>query len=472
MVQYQSFPDAYGDSNSLEKLKSLRLPDLNGKRFLDIGCNEGFFCGYACYAGAAEVLGIDRDPHFIQRAQMRFPQARFVQQSWDDLPDAQFDVILFASALHYASEPETLLRQLLARLSPDGVLVLELGVLDADQSAWLPVDRGMDVCHYPTWRKIRELLQGWAWKLIAPGVSQAGDPVPRHVLHICPQKAQAFLLLQEPGVGKSSIARKLSANSGIKVIVGDEVIAAIARGELSVAPRLQELVRQDYNPQATDRKLEQICAAGLLPALAEVFLRIADGADFFLDCYVANLWHALLRQSLMDHGYLPVILDWLRPGLPLQSLHIVQTLAEGYFTEMNRQIAPHVAAVNRENWHSQGFVDQIALRDGKICVEGWAVQAGNGQEPQLPPCLLVNFAHEQSLHKFYQACPRPDVQKRLQLPHPMFGFRLECPAPAGITADDLPRLAREVQVFGGLDAEQLTGPYGCMPEVGVRVAAN
>lgn len=44
---YQSFPDQAGGSHSFDKLTQLRLPPLAGRSFLDVGCNEGFFCGFA-----------------------------------------------------------------------------------------------------------------------------------------------------------------------------------------------------------------------------------------------------------------------------------------------------------------------------------------------------------------------------------------------------------------------------------------
>lgn len=35
------------------------LPDLSGKRVIDLGCGYGWFCRSAREAGAAEVLGVD-----------------------------------------------------------------------------------------------------------------------------------------------------------------------------------------------------------------------------------------------------------------------------------------------------------------------------------------------------------------------------------------------------------------------------
>src|SRR5688500_18131793 len=108
MAQYQSFPDAAGDSRTLEKLKALRLPSLHGKRFLDVGCNEGFFCGYARFDGAVRAVGVDHSAGFIARARRRYPDCEFFQQGWEHLPEGPFDVILLASALHYADDQPAL----------------------------------------------------------------------------------------------------------------------------------------------------------------------------------------------------------------------------------------------------------------------------------------------------------------------------------------------------------------------------
>jgi trans-aconitate methyltransferase len=107
-MQYQSFPGVKGSSESLEKLKALRLPSLKGKKFIDLGCNEGYFCGYALFAGAAEITGIDRSAAAIGLARSRFPECTFLSQSWEQLPDEKYDVILLLSALHYAEDQEAL----------------------------------------------------------------------------------------------------------------------------------------------------------------------------------------------------------------------------------------------------------------------------------------------------------------------------------------------------------------------------
>lgn len=44
------------------------LPDLTGLRVLDIGCNAGLYSCYASMRGAAHVLGIDRNPRWLEQA--------------------------------------------------------------------------------------------------------------------------------------------------------------------------------------------------------------------------------------------------------------------------------------------------------------------------------------------------------------------------------------------------------------------
>jgi SAM-dependent methyltransferase len=198
MTQYQSFPGVKGASESLAKLEALRLPPLQGKRFLDVGCNEGFFCGYARFDGAAEVIGIDASKATIARAQARFPDCRFLARSWDQLPEGRFDVILLASALHYADDQAALIHRLIASLTDEGTLVLEIGLASSGKSEWVRVKRSIDERLFPSRGKLAEILDDYAWKIIGDSVQQAGDPLRRYVVHVRRQKPFAFLLLEPP----------------------------------------------------------------------------------------------------------------------------------------------------------------------------------------------------------------------------------------------------------------------------------
>ncbi len=170
MAQYQSFPGAPGDSLTLDKLKALRLPEMAGKSFLDVGCNEGFFCGFAKFQGATRVVGQDHSAGFVARAAARFPECEFHEGDWGTLPPGPFDIILLASALHYATDQEALIHRLVDMLSDNGVLILELGIVTSKASEWVSVQRGSDLRDFPTMPLLRELLKPYAWKWMGPSV--------------------------------------------------------------------------------------------------------------------------------------------------------------------------------------------------------------------------------------------------------------------------------------------------------------
>src|SRR5690349_12755302 len=110
-MPYQSFDDRPGGSQSQEKLARIMFPrDLRGKRVLDLGCNEGFFCIEAKRRGAAYVLGIDANPKAIEQARARATSEGldldFSVCDFRDAPNGPFDLILLLSALHYADDPK------------------------------------------------------------------------------------------------------------------------------------------------------------------------------------------------------------------------------------------------------------------------------------------------------------------------------------------------------------------------------
>lgn len=190
-MSYQSFPWVDGDSKSLEKLAALQLPDLAGKKVLDIGCNEGFFCGWAKYNGATLVRGIDKSRGFLETAELLFPDCEFLCQSWDDMDDTKFDVILFLSAIHYAKDQEATIHKLMNHLEPGGRLVLEIGVAPRLADKFIEIHRlAGDVCLFPTAMKMHSMLSRYSYTYVGPSVNQGGDQIPRHVYHIMNRSAQ------------------------------------------------------------------------------------------------------------------------------------------------------------------------------------------------------------------------------------------------------------------------------------------
>lgn len=418
MAQYQSFPDAAGASHTLEKLKALRLPELNGQSFLDVGCNEGFFCGFARFQGARRVVGIDYGKSFIGRARQRFPDCEFLNQSWDQLPTGPFDVILLASALHYAEDQAELIRRLVGLLGPNGVLVLELGIVSSDRSEWAKVKRGIDERYFPTMPKLREILQAFAWKWMGPSVAQAGDPVSRHVIHISRRRPLAYLLMQPPGYGKSSITASLFPPAHVPVVSGDQKVLLAVQGKLDASAALREVLSREFSPLVLDQVIQRAFDEGLGGELVRLWAGDADGKDFALDGYVPVNYHDVVQQELADAGYLPVLMHWNRyvPS-PLHGDELVAR-AEAFYMSLNNA-APD-SAVNKPGEHVVvGFIDELQLSGTILRIRGWAID----KDGSLPAQLVAKIGGKIHVLDKIEKQLRPDVQSNLRTSHALLGFK-------------------------------------------------
>ena len=167
--------------NSAGKLAALHFPNLIGKSFLDVGCNEGYFCNVAKKQGATRVVGIDINEQAIQRATLLYPDCEFLYQSWDMLPAGSWDIILHTSSLHYAADPYALIKSFDSSLADDGVLILEVGVSPYHNSMiqggqfelggafWERVERRVGSVYYPSEMLLRsDLLADFAGQMGRP----------------------------------------------------------------------------------------------------------------------------------------------------------------------------------------------------------------------------------------------------------------------------------------------------------------
>jgi SAM-dependent methyltransferase len=424
MTQYQTFPNAAGDSRTLDKLKALRLPVMEGRSFLDVGCNEGFFCGFAKFAGATRAVGLDASSTFIRRARARFPGCEFHCQGWDYLPDGPFDVILLASALHYAEDQPALLRRLVDHLSRDGVLVLELGVAPSSKPEWVKVTRSIDERWFPSMMQLREVLAPYAFKWMGLSVNQAGDPIPRHVVHVSRRRPVAYLLMQPPAHGKTSLARKLFGPSGIPVVSGDLQVTRIAHDEIDVPPALREAIAQDFSPYLMDRSIERTFESGLGPDLVATWLAEAGEGDFAVDAYVPAAHQGQVRQCLVDAGYLPVVLEWDRVGPVLLAGPSMDRKATEFYRSLRQKGAPLVPDDHgkiADRGQVKGYVDRVGVADGKLVIGGWA----RDTKGQLPSTLVVRLKGRIVTCTDFDVVARPDVGKRFDTSQDRVGFRIE-----------------------------------------------
>ena len=452
--QYQSFPDAPGDSESLNKLKALRLPELLDKRFLDLGCNEGFFCAFASFAGASRVVGLDASADYVERARRRMPGLEFLHQSWDTLPAGPFDVVLLASALHYARDQAALIDSVMKVLSPTGTLVLELGVAPGNESAWVEVQRGSDKRLFATWPKLREVLAPYAWKLVSESTLQKGDPTPRYVLHINARKPVAYLLMEPGGFGKSTLCRELFMPAGVPVVSGDACMGDMAAGRLSADPALLAVVQANFSSATIDDTMRAVLAAGMLPALAKVWLDQTKGQTFALDASLATKHHAFVIEFFKEHGFMVVNLDWERPGAPLQLIPQINAMADACYAELLNP--PGVTAPPMPVTGTLGAVVKLQVNPTLFEITGWAVHE-NGR---MPAVIEVQVGDSRTLVTEFERVARPQVQSRLNLPHALYGFRIRLPVPAGVRAEQVREL---LQVRGGADVNSLSPPFRTDP---------
>ncbi len=435
MPQYQSFPDARGDSRTFDKLMALRLPALQGRSFLDVGCNEGFFCGFAHFCGATRAVGLDRSRGAIERAHLRFPDCEFHCQSWDCLPDGPFDVILLASALHYAEDQPALLHRLVDRLGRDGVLVLELGLVSSQKSEWVKVTRGSDERWFPSLMKLREILAPYASKWQGPSVAQTGDPVPRHVVHVSRRHPVAYLLMKPPGEGKTSLASKLFAPASIPLVSGDLQMLCLARGEIEAPAALREAVARDFSRLAIDKTIERVFEQGLGRELVATWLAASGDGDFAFDGYVPAEQQERVRQYLVEAGYLPVVLDWNRPGQPRMDERMLARKAKTFYRSLRKQGAPvlpdnHAVA---DAVSAEGYVDKVKVAGGRLVISGWARDA----DGKLPGTLTIRLKGRIVTCTDFEVVARPDVGKHLDAPHDRLGFCIDRDAGAAKKPSDL-----------------------------------
>ena len=107
-------------------LKSM-LPELTGRRVVDLGCGFGWFCRWARQAGAASVLGLDVSANMLARARETTPQSAIVYRQADletlELPAASFDLAYSSLTLHYIETLAALFATVHRALVPGGCFV-------------------------------------------------------------------------------------------------------------------------------------------------------------------------------------------------------------------------------------------------------------------------------------------------------------------------------------------------------------
>ncbi len=133
------------------------LPDLAGKRVVDLGCGFGWFSRWVRENGAASVLGLDLSENMIARARADTadPNIEYAIADLDrlELPQASFDFAYSSLAFHYIEDFGRLVKTVHRSLVPGShfVFTIEHPIfmapthpgwsLDADGNRTWPVNR-------------------------------------------------------------------------------------------------------------------------------------------------------------------------------------------------------------------------------------------------------------------------------------------------------------------------------------------
>jgi SAM-dependent methyltransferase len=134
------------------------LPELRGKRVVDLGCGFGWFARWAMIQGAAGVLAVDLSENMLLRARAETadPGVRYLRADLESLELAEetFELAYSSLALHYVEDFGRLVGGVFRALGPDGhfVFSIEHPIYTASMKAgWLTTEdggRAWPVDHY------------------------------------------------------------------------------------------------------------------------------------------------------------------------------------------------------------------------------------------------------------------------------------------------------------------------------------
>lgn len=129
---YGQLPRSRDGLDGAPEWPSLRamLPNVAGRRVVDLGCGYGWFCRWAAEQGAARVLGIDVSARMLDRARemTTSPAVRYERADLErlSLPSASFELAYSSLAFHYVEHLPALFGAIGRALVPDGRLVFSI----------------------------------------------------------------------------------------------------------------------------------------------------------------------------------------------------------------------------------------------------------------------------------------------------------------------------------------------------------
>ncbi|MCS6123969.1 class I SAM-dependent methyltransferase [Shewanella baltica] len=155
--EYAKMPRSTGGLESAGEWQALRenLPELRGKRVLDLGCGYGWHCQYAAEQGAAAVVGIDISAKMLEKARelTTADNVRYENTAIEDFesPSGAFDVVLSSLTLHYVQDLDAVFAKVAEQLSAQGVFCYSVEhpvFTSCEQQNW-HFDSEGKIAHFP-----------------------------------------------------------------------------------------------------------------------------------------------------------------------------------------------------------------------------------------------------------------------------------------------------------------------------------
>src|SRR5215475_6099292 len=103
------------------------LPEVKGRRVLDLGCGVGQLARHFATKGAAEVLGVDLSERMLAlaRTEWAHPRVTYLRTAVEEavFPPGRFDLVVSSLVLHYVDDYRGLIARIAGWLTPGGHLV-------------------------------------------------------------------------------------------------------------------------------------------------------------------------------------------------------------------------------------------------------------------------------------------------------------------------------------------------------------
>lgn len=126
---YKKIRDSEINANNLFEIPALfsMMPDLNGKKVLDLGCGFGEHCMRFVNDGAGQVTGIDISEKMLEVARKENSDSKisYINMAMEDIAqlNERFDVVISSLAFHYVEDFSGVVKNIYKMLYEGGLFI-------------------------------------------------------------------------------------------------------------------------------------------------------------------------------------------------------------------------------------------------------------------------------------------------------------------------------------------------------------